>query len=60
VGGAWTSISDLVTAAWFIDFVALLSRVLLRCAHLVPDECANRDHERSSDQKRGRQSRQIG
>jgi len=60
VAGTRISISDLVTAAWFIDFVALLSGLLLRGAHLVPDECADRDQERGSDQKRGRQSREIG
>jgi hypothetical protein len=50
-------ISDLVTAAWLIDFVALLSGLLLRSAHLVPDECADSDQERGSDQKRRSQSR---
>jgi hypothetical protein len=57
VRGTWTSISDLVTAASFIDFVALLSGLLLRSAHFVPDECANCDQERGSHQKRGSQSR---
>jgi hypothetical protein len=57
VDGTWTAILDLVTAASFIDFVAVLSGLLLRGAHLVPDECANCDQERGSHQKRRSQSR---